>query len=576
MPVNTPLPRRSSQLRNPLGPDKHRTSSTGWLLAFCIGALACSGTAPAPTAAPDLQSLPPLPDLVVPVQEARGAEVEARELTIGFVGEVRGEIEPCGCPTLPYGGFERRERLLGQLRSRQSLLHLDAGETLVKGLITLPSDEREARARDVLLLSKEVGVQAWVPGPSDLLGLGLDGLKAVQSGRIPAPSPISATWEGPDGALLLPPSKVVDVNGVRVGIIGLSAEPSAPEVAGVVSMRDPVEAAKAAVAGLPDDLDLIVGLGSVADADADRVAEAVPRLGLLLTTRGITADEPRAPESDGGGSLIVESSDRGRYLTLVRLRLGSTLDLPVVEHPSRQTWKSLHTAREKRYALSALPEPTPGGPPDADVRDSAKIEAARKEVDRWEAVFAEEGKGRNLGFVASIPLAESLDGESDIAAVVQEVKSEVEGRAELVAREVPTDAPEGFASASACVSCHRSELARWTYSDHNRAAWTSLIHRRETENVECVQCHTTGFGQPGGFGELTSANLGRFKGVQCEACHGPMAGHPDDPRVQARPVTEATCLRCHDEANSPDFDFDSYLRRATCQGGRPEVMDVVP
>jgi predicted CXXCH cytochrome family protein len=55
-----------------------------------------------------------------------------------------------------------------------------------------------------------------------------------------------------------------------------------------------------------------------------------------------------------------------------------------------------------------------------------------------------------------------------------------------------------------------------------------------------------------------------------------MAGHPDDPRVVAQPITAETCLGCHDEANSPDFDFAAYLQRATCQGGAPELGQTTP
>ena len=52
------------------------------------------------------------------------------------------------------------------------------------------------------------------------------------------------------------------------------------------------------------------------------------------------------------------------------------------------------------------------------------------------------------------------------------------------------------------------------------------MRRGETDNPECVGCHTTGYGEPGGLGELTESNVRRFKGVQCEECHGPMGGHP--------------------------------------------------
>jgi predicted CXXCH cytochrome family protein len=91
-----------------------------------------------------------------------------------------------------------------------------------------------------------------------------------------------------------------------------------------------------------------------------------------------------------------------------------------------------------------------------------------------------------------------------------------------------------------------------------------------------VGCHSTGFGQPGGFGELTAANVGRFKAVQCESCHGPMGGHPGNPVVTPYTITPEVCIGCHDSANSPDFDFEAYMRRATCQGGAPEVMPGPP
>ena len=65
-------------------------------------------------------------------------------------------------------------------------------------------------------------------------------------------------------------------------------------------------------------------------------------------------------------------------------------------------------------------------------------------------------------------------------------------------------------------------------------------------------------------GELSKFNLSRLGSVQCEACHGPLKGHPEDANVMVSPVTETTCTRCHDEANSPDFDLESYWRKAAC------------
>ena len=137
----------------------------------------------------------------------------------------------------------------------------------------------------------------------------------------------------------------------------------------------------------------------------------------------------------------------------------------------------------------------------------------------------------------------------------------------------PTTTTEpGYAAGGRCAQCHTQEMAKWSFSKHARA-WESLINHQAkhnatnpvTQNPECIQCHSTGFGEVGGFGELTASNIRKFKAVQCEACHGPMKGHPNDSQVHSSPITSKTCLPCHDEANSPNFDFETHLPKATCQ-----------
>ena len=44
-----------------------------------------------------------------------------------------------------------------------------------------------------------------------------------------------------------------------------------------------------------------------------------------------------------------------------------------------------------------------------------------------------------------------------------------------------------------------------------------------TNDPQCVSCHVTGFGQPGGFVSLEETP--KLAGVQCETCHGPGKGY---------------------------------------------------
>lgn len=510
----------------------HRLLTAASCSAFLLGS--CQGEVTSEP--PPLSALPPLPEPVDGGAGPAGEERPVRELQIALVGEVRGEIEPCGCPTLPYGGFIRRQRLLETLRAEGPVVHLDAGELLLKGLSTSRSENREARAALVLELSREVGVDAWVPGPTDLLALGVDGLRGLE-GRA-APPALSATWRDAEGQPVLPGARVVERDGVRIGVVGLSASPSSSKQRANLTQVDPAEAARAALATLPSDLDLVVGLGNLADAEADRVAEALPELSLMLTTRGEELDAPRRV----GEVTIIETPDRGRYLQLVRLRLGSTPDQPVEFVDEEQRWRDLATLRTQAT--------TTGTPSEA-----------LAEMEAW---FAERGAGRNLGYHRAVPLASNLDGEAAVADEVEAFKEATLARASEVAARPPAPTEPGYATAGRCVSCHREEFMRWTATDHARA-WESLLVREATGDPECIGCHSTGFGEPGGFGELSPSKLRAFKGVQCESCHGPMRGHPEDPAVISRPVTEASCTGCHDPANSPGFEWETYLRRSVCQ-----------
>jgi hypothetical protein len=160
---------------------------------------------------------------------------------------------------------------------------------------------------------------------------------------------------------------------------------------------------------------------------------------------------------------------------------------------------------------------------------------------------------------------------SDRLATYQEVRRKTAAKR---ATEI-TPHVQAYASSGACVNCHSDEFARWTLTGHARA-WRALLERDATQNPECVGCHSTGFGEPGGLGELTTTNIRKFKGVQCEECHGPMKGHPSESQAKATPVTRQTCLRCHDEANSPNFAYERYLPQASCQGGAPSILPAPP
>jgi hypothetical protein len=511
-------------------PQQNRFFTVALALLLAMGQ-GCDRSQPTPNERVRTEDLPPLPAPLSPLELPRSQSRTAQDLTLAVVGEVRGELEPCGCPTLPFGGFERRDTLLKQLRAQGPgpLFHIDAGDMLIKGFSTRRADNVQRRAKELLRMSLLVGVDAWIPGPSDLMALPIEQMKVV-----PGPIRVSATWKDAQGQAIFQPSVVLEKMGIRVGLVGISAPP--PDDSGVVG-HDPVVAAQQAIEMLPSDLDWVIGAGNINDAEASSLMTKVSGFSAFFSTRGeVYADPPEAT----GLSPVIESPDRGRYLQVIYARLGTAANEPLLLHPDRVEW---------RARLSSI---------------------RRKEEDALKDI----GEGRNLALVNTIPLSAELD---QVGAVSERLGTYQEIRRQTAAKRAEKVTPheQAYASSGSCVNCHSEEFARWTLSGHARA-WRALLERDATQNPECVACHSTGFGEPGGLGELSAKNIRKFKGVQCEECHGPMKGHPSEPRAKARPVTRETCLRCHDEANSPDFVYERYLPQASCQGGSPSILPSPP
>lgn len=112
-----------------------------------------------------------------------------------------------------------------------------------------------------------------------------------------------------------------------------------------------------------------------------------------------------------------------------------------------------------------------------------------------------------------------------------------------------------FVGGESCAACHDSEQAQWQTSAHARA-FETLENLGVQSSDECLACHTVGFGEEFGFESAKKAP--NLTGVQCESCHGRGSRHYEPLTAES---IEAVCVRCHDAANSPDFDLPEYLEK---------------
>jgi hypothetical protein len=126
-----------------------------------------------------------------------------------------------------------------------------------------------------------------------------------------------------------------------------------------------------------------------------------------------------------------------------------------------------------------------------------------------------------------------------------------------LAPKLPPNLPPDYriAGNAACRSCHPADCTGWDASKHARA-WQTLADRGSHVDPYCQQCHTTGYGLPGGFVSLSRGEA--VRSVGCESCHGPSAGHVRDPKARTMFAARDQCATCHDRENSPLFAYDEY------------------
>lgn len=125
------------------------------------------------------------------------------------------------------------------------------------------------------------------------------------------------------------------------------------------------------------------------------------------------------------------------------------------------------------------------------------------------------------------------------------------------------------AGGDACRQCHTEDCQSWDETGHAHA-WATLESDGSHVDPYCQQCHTESYGLPGGFASLKSSP--HRVAVGCETCHGPSLAHVER---QARTpfVAKDQCVRCHDQENSPKFEYAGYWSQIAHGENKPANQD---
>lgn len=314
----------------------------------------------------------------------------------------------------------------------------------------------------------------------------------------------------------------------------------------------------------------VVGLGSYdLLLGLDALRKAAPQVPLLLAGReGVEGSQ----EYRVGGWGYGKVSWGGKRLRLVILAQtapeGAPLGDPVkaFEEEARAHPADAYVAAGQisPETVTALLKCSPG-PLAVVAQWQTTVTTIPQQVNgRWAVYIGDRGRrlatlrvAATAGGWALLPELRYLGPETPsdpaIAAQVQQVLTEVEAanRSALAAMARPKGEGPGYVGSQACARCHQEAHRVWSLSSHSRATADLAIDHQQ-DNPDCLACHATGLGRPGGY---PNAALD-LSGVQCEACHGPGEGHP--PRALSAPAPSRGSCACHGPRDSPSFDPEGF------------------
>jgi hypothetical protein len=434
-------------------------------------------------------------------------------------GEMNGYMEPCGCSDDQEGGLIRRYALVERHKGQGWPVALFDLGSLIKNPAGARGgfDQAKIKFSHALRAIELLKYSALALGAEDLkVGVG-EALGQYLNSLGPSTKVVAANVQvDPIFAQVIVPSVIAAAGPVKLGITAVIDPESLQKLNDLdkslfPSIKPPEAVLPAVLADLESHSDFQVLLVQAPPEVARKLALAHPGFDIVVSTSEFdeVLDHDPVPINDGK-TMLVTVGRKGKYVGVFAIYPGET---PALRYHLVMLDKSFDGAAAPMKTLIQN-----------DFRNALKLEGIVEKYPRRAYVNA-EGKYGAPGAT--------------------------------------------FAGALTCKECHPNAYYTWWATPHTRAL-RSLKHDPKPNTIydaDCVTCHTTGFEYVSGW--QSEEKTPYLAGNQCENCHGPGSKHAAEPdnaeftKLMKVTVADAQrpdglCARCHDQDNSPHFDFADY------------------
>lgn len=479
------------------------------------------------------------------------AGVEAPSLRIALVTDLQGYLEPCGCTSDPLGGIDRLAAQIRALRDGSApVVFVIAGDVFFDTDELEPArvDQANRNAKTLVRILNRLGVTVILPGERDRAqpAAHLDALRAASD----------FPWLAMQSEI---EALEADAGPLRLAVIGVHSGADRDAVATVVN-----------AARTDTDLTLALIVGSRRDASRVGAIDGVD----FVIEGGLDENEP-IPPREAGKAWAFYAGRQGRGVTVVDVYRRNT-ETPFVD---QSEWSRSERAAQLDERIDALSSKITAWERSGDVDPDdlrvqrgrlADLESARRALDA-----PPKKTTRNAFSARWVALSKKAPKDAQVEKLMRE-HDEIVNEANRVAFANLRPPPLGpgdvaYVGSAACAGCHQAAYAWWSTHPHGHA-YLTLEQLNKEYNLDCVGCHVTGYGQPGGSTVTHNLN-GALVHVGCESCHGPGAAHAKNPEVGIlRDTPESICVTCHNAQHSDLFDYSTYLKAIVVPGhGLPQA-----
>jgi hypothetical protein len=453
---------------------------------------------------------------------------------------VAGALEPCGCVKDMLGGVDHAAELAAKAKgvANGSLL-VGAGPMLFLDpkLKEVAKTQELWKAEALAQSLGQMGLVAWAPGANDWAA-GNEQLDALR-GKTGA-SLLAANIEGKDA------TRIVEVSGVKVGLAGVSL----PEGGSAPKGSDPKAALESAKKKLEaDGAKVKIALLALPRGEALRLLDHVQGFQLAVIGKPVEEGEKNdapTPPVLLDGTLVVQTPNHLQGIAIVDLFVHG--DVFVFKDGSGLENAEKRAALTRRIdELKAAIEAAGSARPEDVAKRKADLERAENELKSLSNPPTPDGTSY---FRYDLSLVrEDVGTDASVTRRLKDYYKRVNDHNKLAfADRKPLPVPEGqsgYIGVERCATCHAEEHRFWQGTSH-ATAYATLERQNKQFNLDCVECHVTGYDKPGGS---TVTFVDKLTNVQCENCHGPGSRHaaaPANPELITKSPEKSLCApACH-------------------------------